>query len=220
MLHLLVQRANEPATLPFCLLQGLASAIVTAALRSQAAPVAAPPTAHAMAAGSLAGAGRQLQAGTGRMVAWGGAAQAKTAGEEQLERQQHQPKLDLLSILLAPAAPLLAPRHARQAAAAADTSSSLSTSSASASPTVSSAAVMETSHSMGGGSEGGAGHLEDLLLRLQAAAAAPNVLRDPRFDGIRAVLAAAPVAGEPRRNFARSLVRPAAWWWGLHSHVQ
>jgi hypothetical protein len=130
-------------------------------------------------------------------------------GQQYEHQQQHKPQLDLLSILLAPAAPLLAPRHARKAAAADSGEGSLSSGSAgSASHAVSNGAAVEASHSMGGSSEsGGAGHLEDLLLRLQAAAAAPHVHSDPQFDAVRALLAAAPAAGEPRRNFALSLVR-------------
>ncbi|PRW59896.1 tubulin nucleotide-binding domain [Chlorella sorokiniana] len=191
------------------LLHGLASAIVTAALRSQAAPAAAAPAAHAMGASILPGAGRQLQAGTGRMMVWRGAAPAQLdVGQQYEHQQQHKPQLDLLSILLAPAAPLLAPRHARKAAAADSGEGSLSSGSAgSASHAVSNSAAVEASHVMGGSSEsGGAGHLEDLLLRLQAAAAAPHVHSDPQFDAVRALLAAAPAAGEPRRNFALSLV--------------
>lgn len=176
-----------------------------------------------MGAGSIAGAGRQLQAGTDRVAAQEGAARFQPAVGQQLEAQQSKPKLDLLSILLAPVAPLLAPRHARKAATADSAQRSInSVSSGSVSHAASSAAVPATSGSTSGSSEGGAGHLEDVLLRLQAAATAPNVRGDPRFAAVCALLAAAPAAGTPRRNFALSLVRQLhecgiqllqhAWW--------
>ncbi len=188
--------------------QGLASAIVMAALGRQAAPAAAPPAAHAMGAGSIAGSGRQLQAGTGRMAAREGAARLQPIVGQQLEAQQSKPKLDLLSILLAPVAPLLAPRHARKAATADSAHSSInSVSSVSVIHAPDSAAVTATSGSTSGSSEGGASHLEDVLLRLQAAATAPNVRGDPRFAAVCALLAAAPAAGAARHNFALSLVR-------------
>lgn len=146
------------------------------------------------------------------MAARGAAAPAQLAVGHQVEQQTGQHKklqLDLVSILLAPAAPLLAPRHARKGAAAGSVESGLSSSSSgSASQAAGGAAVVGTSHgTASSSSEGGAGQLEDLLMRLQAAAAAPHVRSDPRFDAVRALLAAAPVGGEPRRNFALSLVR-------------
>lgn len=54
--------------------------------------------------------------------------------------------------------------------------------------------------------EGGAAAAEELLQTLATAAAAPGVRSDARFDAIRALLAAAPAEGAPRRNFASSLL--------------
>lgn len=47
---------------------------------------------------------------------------------------------------------------------------------------------------------------ERLLATLAEQAAAPGVAADTRFEGVRALLAAAPTAGDARTNFARSLV--------------
>ncbi|PSC76531.1 hypothetical protein C2E20_0633 [Micractinium conductrix] len=48
---------------------------------------------------------------------------------------------------------------------------------------------------------------EELLEALAAEASAPDLAADPRFIGVRSLLAAAPRGGEPRLNFARSLLR-------------
>lgn len=52
----------------------------------------------------------------------------------------------------------------------------------------------------------GADAYERMLASLAAEVAAPGVAADARFDGVRALLAAAPAAGPARANFARSLV--------------
>jgi len=52
--------------------------------------------------------------------------------------------------------------------------------------------------------------LDQLLVVLTAAAKAPET-QAPGVDGLRALLAAAPTAREPRQNFARNLVSLPAW---------
>lgn len=53
----------------------------------------------------------------------------------------------------------------------------------------------------------GSSKYEALLQALTAAAASPELKGDGRFDPVRALLAAAPTAGQPRDNFARNLLR-------------
>lgn len=190
------------------LLSGLAATVVAAATDRAAASSPGRAGGRALTASTSSGAGRELVVTSSQAPA--GAAAITPAVQSAGRRRDSGRRLDLLSLLLAPVAPLLAPRRpatrnsshsaAVESAAAAETSAA--TSSLPAAPP---AAAAEQTAPPATSSAPGDPVLQ-LLEQLQAAAAAPGVQQDPRYDAVRALLAAAPTSGEARANFAASLL--------------